>query len=173
MSEPPPDAALASQVPFMPTVPADLVAGGKMAPGLPLPSVTGSAAARTKLERSCSVSPAKSCGGNVSTDYVASRGVVRVADVPHCSPSSQVRSSSPHRVRRVTHNRRRSERVGRVSRRTGRQSCGSERRRRQQRRAGLMTSGRFCRTDARNLLTNRSEERRVGKECRSRWSPYH
>ena len=24
----------------------------------------------------------------------------------------------------------------------------------------------------RNILT-RSEERRVGKECRSRWSPYH
>ena len=23
------------------------------------------------------------------------------------------------------------------------------------------------------LWTNRSEERRVGKECRSRWSPYH
>ena len=23
------------------------------------------------------------------------------------------------------------------------------------------------------LLVNRSEERRVGKECRSRWSPYH
>ena len=23
------------------------------------------------------------------------------------------------------------------------------------------------------LLKNRSEERRVGKECRSRWSPYH
>ena len=22
-------------------------------------------------------------------------------------------------------------------------------------------------------LTTRSEERRVGKECRSRWSPYH
>ena len=22
-------------------------------------------------------------------------------------------------------------------------------------------------------LDNRSEERRVGKECRSRWSPYH
>ena len=22
-------------------------------------------------------------------------------------------------------------------------------------------------------MTNRSEERRVGKECRSRWSPYH
>ena len=25
----------------------------------------------------------------------------------------------------------------------------------------------------RNLQPNRSEERRVGKECRSRWSPYH
>ena len=24
-----------------------------------------------------------------------------------------------------------------------------------------------------NNLVNRSEERRVGKECRSRWSPYH
>ena len=23
------------------------------------------------------------------------------------------------------------------------------------------------------LVANRSEERRVGKECRSRWSPYH
>ena len=23
------------------------------------------------------------------------------------------------------------------------------------------------------VLTGRSEERRVGKECRSRWSPYH
>ena len=23
------------------------------------------------------------------------------------------------------------------------------------------------------VLTKRSEERRVGKECRSRWSPYH
>ena len=23
------------------------------------------------------------------------------------------------------------------------------------------------------ILSNRSEERRVGKECRSRWSPYH
>ena len=23
------------------------------------------------------------------------------------------------------------------------------------------------------LIINRSEERRVGKECRSRWSPYH
>ena len=25
----------------------------------------------------------------------------------------------------------------------------------------------------RNYLKGRSEERRVGKECRSRWSPYH
>ena len=24
-----------------------------------------------------------------------------------------------------------------------------------------------------NIATLRSEERRVGKECRSRWSPYH
>ena len=24
-----------------------------------------------------------------------------------------------------------------------------------------------------NVLDGRSEERRVGKECRSRWSPYH
>src|SRR5256885_13093214 len=24
-----------------------------------------------------------------------------------------------------------------------------------------------------SLMTTRSEERRVGKECRSRWSPYH
>ena len=24
-----------------------------------------------------------------------------------------------------------------------------------------------------NFVTTRSEERRVGKECRSRWSPYH
>ena len=24
-----------------------------------------------------------------------------------------------------------------------------------------------------NPVTERSEERRVGKECRSRWSPYH
>ena len=35
----------------------------------------------------------------------------------------------------------------------------------------------LCLTDMRlpdgNGLTTRSEERRVGKECRSRWSPYH
>ena len=27
--------------------------------------------------------------------------------------------------------------------------------------------------DEKNLFVIRSEERRVGKECRSRWSPYH
>src|SRR5260370_42542754 len=32
---------------------------------------------------------------------------------------------------------------------------------------------RFPLATARNRLQNRSEERRVGKECRSRWSPYH
>ena len=28
-------------------------------------------------------------------------------------------------------------------------------------------------TDAGRIKLTRSEERRVGKECRSRWSPYH
>ena len=28
-------------------------------------------------------------------------------------------------------------------------------------------------TDMDGTFLNRSEERRVGKECRSRWSPYH
>src|SRR5258708_31418276 len=28
-------------------------------------------------------------------------------------------------------------------------------------------------SQGRSLATMRSEERRVGKECRSRWSPYH
>ena len=28
-------------------------------------------------------------------------------------------------------------------------------------------------TEMKNTLQGRSEERRVGKECRSRWSPYH
>ena len=27
--------------------------------------------------------------------------------------------------------------------------------------------------DKTDFASNRSEERRVGKECRSRWSPYH
>ena len=36
-------------------------------------------------------------------------------------------------------------------------------------------NGRFANalTEEINQMANRSEERRVGKECRSRWSPYH
>src|SRR5260370_4655078 len=30
-----------------------------------------------------------------------------------------------------------------------------------------------CRSAAQQWTSTRSEERRVGKECRSRWSPYH
>ena len=30
-----------------------------------------------------------------------------------------------------------------------------------------------CKISAGNITFTRSEERRVGKECRSRWSPYH
>src|SRR3989449_7397070 len=36
----------------------------------------------------------------------------------------------------------------------------------------LVTYYKECK-DARTLPAIRSEERRVGKECRSRWSPYH
>ena len=36
-------------------------------------------------------------------------------------------------------------------------------------RAALIVHGRHSHEDQ----PNRSEERRVGKECRSRWSPYH
>src|ERR1017187_3291807 len=42
--------------------------------------------------------------------------------------------------------------------------------------AGRWTSGsrnRLCRGLAQRRRDVRSEERRVGKECRSRWSPYH
>ena len=35
------------------------------------------------------------------------------------------------------------------------------------------TARRDERADDRLRATTRSEERRVGKECRSRWSPYH
>src|SRR4029434_11333312 len=31
----------------------------------------------------------------------------------------------------------------------------------------------FCSTQTHTHTLSRSEERRVGKECRSRWSPYH
>mgnify|MGYP007078654109 CR=1 FL=1 len=40
----------------------------------------------------------------------------------------------------------------------------------------LKKSGFLAYSDSPNMSTNsleRSEERRVGKECRSRWSPYH
>src|SRR2546425_12400875 len=33
--------------------------------------------------------------------------------------------------------------------------------------------GQVFRHDTLDLTVERSEERRVGKECRSRWSPYH
>ena len=33
--------------------------------------------------------------------------------------------------------------------------------------------GAMCRAFSTDAVTLRSEERRVGKECRSRWSPYH
>ena len=35
------------------------------------------------------------------------------------------------------------------------------------------TLGAACVFFMRKTLSKRSEERRVGKECRSRWSPYH
>ena len=37
----------------------------------------------------------------------------------------------------------------------------------------LLTLGTVTGYAATNIFGNRSEERRVGKECRSRWSPYH
>ena len=41
--------------------------------------------------------------------------------------------------------------------------------------AGYLTLGPdlYSEGGARRCLVSRSEERRVGKECRSRWSPYH
>ena len=38
---------------------------------------------------------------------------------------------------------------------------------------GRSGAGKSTLLDAFSALTTRSEERRVGKECRSRWSPYH
>ena len=32
---------------------------------------------------------------------------------------------------------------------------------------------RYCTDNGAQIAAHRSEERRVGKECRSRWSPYH
>ena len=37
----------------------------------------------------------------------------------------------------------------------------------------FITKSGFQRYAAEHQVTTRSEERRVGKECRSRWSPYH
>src|SRR6266446_6578846 len=37
----------------------------------------------------------------------------------------------------------------------------------------LMSNGQAERVSGELITGNRSEERRVGKECRSRWSPYH
>src|SRR5574341_2538920 len=37
----------------------------------------------------------------------------------------------------------------------------------------LLNAGLILRVVSEPLLVVRSEERRVGKECRSRWSPYH
>src|SRR2546426_5747830 len=41
-----------------------------------------------------------------------------------------------------------------------------------EKRRGEMLSGRFLSAPSHRKIY-RSEERRVGKECRSRWSPYH
>src|SRR5256886_17021428 len=40
-------------------------------------------------------------------------------------------------------------------------------------RSWCATEHSFARPSPREITTLRSEERRVGKECRSRWSPYH
>src|SRR5690554_722434 len=39
--------------------------------------------------------------------------------------------------------------------------------------AGVVVNNNIVLIDAYNEYIARSEERRVGKECRSRWSPYH
>src|SRR5574337_326714 len=39
--------------------------------------------------------------------------------------------------------------------------------------ADTQRSRRLCRVPDPAVIMRRSEERRVGKECRSRWSPYH
>ena len=38
--------------------------------------------------------------------------------------------------------------------------------------AQILSNSRMC-AEGRRPVCQRSEERRVGKECRSRWSPYH
>ena len=39
--------------------------------------------------------------------------------------------------------------------------------------AGVMLAGEGLHPSSKGARVRRSEERRVGKECRSRWSPYH
>ena len=39
--------------------------------------------------------------------------------------------------------------------------------------SAFFSTGQRCTASSRLIVTQRSEERRVGKECRSRWSPYH
>ena len=39
--------------------------------------------------------------------------------------------------------------------------------------SGPQNEGRFHKPHVNVFDAERSEERRVGKECRSRWSPYH
>ena len=39
--------------------------------------------------------------------------------------------------------------------------------------AQLLSEGYICSREKVGFFVERSEERRVGKECRSRWSPYH
>src|SRR2546422_9091351 len=54
-------------------------------------------------------------------------------------------------------------------------NCGTHAGRASQRESGMpcCALGRVVVFDVWKLETLRSEERRVGKECRSRWSPYH
>ena len=42
-----------------------------------------------------------------------------------------------------------------------------------ERERGITILAKNCSCTYKGVKINRSEERRVGKECRSRWSPYH
>ena len=48
-----------------------------------------------------------------------------------------------------------------------------ENRKRTEKREKVSAIGRLTREMMSDVMETRSEERRVGKECRSRWSPYH
>src|SRR5258708_14011285 len=62
-----------------------------------------------------------------------------------------------------------------VSRQTilPRPSANSHRPQQQHQNSDQAKAGGEIRQDQRLVVLDRSEERRVGKECRSRWSPYH